>query len=112
MDDSIKVSIQLQMPKEQHKPESLMDRIDHAMECLEYQTDRQAYQFLRKVNNCAVKCYNAGKKSPKILEILKKLTPFMAKHGLHDPEGVELANEFVTNPEYTENPAKKSKDTK
>jgi hypothetical protein len=96
----IKLSLQLSMPDSSSKPESLMDRVEDAMEALEYGTDRNAYKFLRKLNNCAVNCYKDGKRSPKLIEILKLLTPFMAKHGLHDPEGVEFVNEFITNPEY------------
>jgi hypothetical protein len=86
----MKISVQIEMPKQLEHKETIQDRVKHAMECIEYGTDPAAYQFLRRVNNCLVKCYEAGKTSPKMLELLKELQPFMAKHGLHDPRGVEF----------------------
>jgi hypothetical protein len=102
-DNRLKLSISLEMPKEKEYKPTLMERVEAAKEKIEYGlTDRNAYSFLRGVYNCASKCYKENKKTPKVLEILKTLTSFMAKHGLHDAKGVDLVSEFVNNPEYEE----------
>lgn len=99
----LKLSINLEMPKEKEYKPCLMSKIENAMETIEYGvTDRNLYTFLRNVYNCASKCYKSGKKTPKVLEILKMMTPFMAKFGLQDPVGVDLVSEFVTNPDYSQ----------
>lgn len=98
----LKLSIDLEMPQEQDYKPSLMEKVQDCMEQVEFGDSPEAYHFLRQVNNCAVKCYKAGKKSPKLHELLGILTPFLAKHGLEDWRGIELIDGYVTNPDYQE----------
>jgi hypothetical protein len=93
--DGIKLSINLEVPKEPEYKESLMERVDAALESLEYGTDREAYLFLRNLNNCLAKCYRNGKRSDKADELLKKLVPAMGKYGLQDIEGVDLLDDHM-----------------
>lgn len=94
----MKLSINLEIPKEKEYKASLMDKIEAAKDTIEYGvTDPDTYNFLRKVYNCAAKCYECGKKTPKVIEILKVLTPFMGRYGLQDPKGVNLIGEFLEN---------------
>jgi hypothetical protein len=104
MHDGLKLSINLEMPKEKEYKPCLMERIEEAKEALEYGiTDPQLWSFLRKVYNCAAKCYNSGKRTDKVIDIIKSLTPVMGKFGLQDPRGVDLVSEFVNNPDYEDN---------
>lgn len=95
----LKISVSLQMPEKPEPQITLEDRVDDAMETLEYGANKQAYEFLRKVNNCLAEKFNKGKRCERSIAILKKITPFLAKHGLQDPNGVILANELVTDRE-------------
>ncbi len=95
----MKLAIHLEVPTEQEEY-SLEDRIEDCMERVEFGTDPEAYMFLRKVNNHLANKFNCGKCSERGRQILSKLTPFMAKHGLHDPRGVTLAEGLLTNPDY------------
>lgn len=100
--DGIKLSVSLQLPTEKDRALTLEERVEDALECLEYRADKQAYEFIKKVNNCLAKKFNEGKRCPRSIRILKQLTPFLAKHGLQDPSGVILANELVTDREFNE----------
>ncbi len=96
----LKLAIHLEVPKEPEYKPSLMEKVEDCMAKVEYGTDREAYNYLRRVNEHCVKCYKSGKKNEKITKLLGILTPFMAKHGLQDPRGINLIEQFLTNPEY------------
>ena len=96
----IKLAIHLEVPKEPEYKPSLEEKVKCCMDKVEYGTDRESYNYLRRVNEHLVKCYEAGKKTDKVKHLLGLLTPFMAKYGLQDPRGINLIEEFLTNPEY------------
>jgi len=98
----MKLSINLEMPQEPEYKPSLMEKIEDCMERVEFGSSPEAYNFLRKVINCATKCYRAGKRSDKLHELLGKLTPFMSAHGMEDHRGMDLVSEYVSNPDYKE----------
>lgn len=98
----LKLSIDLTLPMEQEYKPSLDERLEDAMERVEFEDCKESYKFIKCLNKCLVHCWNKGHKTPVIHEMLGKVTPFLAKHGLEDASGLELIEEFVTNPEYKE----------
>lgn len=100
MHKGLKLLLELELPQEPEYRPTLLERVESCMEQVEYGNSPRAYHFLKKVNDCAVKCYRAGKRSDKLSELLGILTPFLAKHAAEDWRGVDLIEEFVTNPEY------------
>jgi len=98
--DGFKLAINLEMPKEPEYKPSMLEIVEDCMARVEFDNDHNAYKKLRQINNCAAKCHRAGKRSDKLHALLGLLSPFMAKHGLQDPKGVDIIDEYVTNPDY------------
>ncbi len=93
------------MPTEKEYKPTLMEKVQDCMEQVEYGNSPEAYNFLRKVNQCLVHCHRAGKRSDKMHELLGILTPFLYRYGLEDWRGLELVEEYLTNPDYEQGDA-------
>jgi len=102
MHKGLKLSINLELPKEPEYKSSLEERVTDAMERVEYGGDPAAYHFLRKVITCATRCHREGKRSEKLHKLLGLLTPFMASHAMEDWRGLDLVEGYVTNKDYKE----------
>lgn len=96
----LKLSISLSLPKEPEYKTDLIQKIKDCMEQVEYGSSPEAYQYLRCLNQKCVKLHRCGKRSDKLHTVLGMLTPFLAKHGLEDWRGLDLVEEYVTNPDY------------
>lgn len=98
--DGVKLAIQLEVPSaKQREPEyTLEDKICDCMEQIEYGVDsKEPYEFLKKVTAKLTDRYR-NKKCNKSEKLLRKLVPFMTEQGLHDPTGMNIAEELITSP--------------
>jgi len=98
----MKISVDIEMPKDPEYKPCLTEKVQDAMERVEFNEDTNAYKYLRCVLQKATTCYKEGKRSDKLHKILGLLTPFMVKHGLEDHRGMELVEGYVTNANYQE----------
>ena len=99
---NIKLSVDLSIPDEPEYKPCVLEKVQDAMERVEFNDDTNAYNYLRKLVCFASKQYKAGKRSEKLHKILGLLVPFMVKYGLEDHRGMDLVEEYVTNPDYKE----------
>ena len=93
----IKLALDIGTPEKDDKL-SIEEKMLDCMERVEYGTDREAFKYLKRLNNYLICKYKDGKCNDKMNSLLSKLTPFMSEYGLSS--GVDLIAPMVTNPDY------------